>query len=81
MSTPSFYPVATPSLVVPAGDKLALLRAADKAARAYDPRIVKVEVTFAESIKEVLLFTSDGRMATDIQPIVRFGVRGYGVGC
>ncbi len=73
--TPSFYAVPTPSLVVPTQDKLALLRAADKAARAYDPRIVKVEASFAESIKEVLLFTSDGRMATDVQPLMRFGVR------
>ena len=38
--TPSFYAVPTPSLVVPAPDKLALLRAADKAARAFDSRIV-----------------------------------------
>jgi TldD protein len=58
-----------------ATDKLALLRAADRAARAYDKRIVKVEASFVESIKEILLFTSDGRMATDIQPILRFGVR------
>jgi TldD protein len=72
---PSFYIVPTPSLVVSAQDKLALLRAADKAARAYDPRIVKVEVSFAESIKEVLLFTSDGRMASDVQPLMRLGVR------
>src|SRR5687767_9066322 len=47
--TPSFYAIATPSLVVPAPDKLALLRAADKAARAFDNRIVKVEASFAES--------------------------------
>jgi len=71
---PSFYRVPTPSLMVPAADKLALLRAADKAARAFDPRIVKVQVSFAESIKEVLLFTSDGRMAHDVQPLLRFGV-------
>jgi len=50
------------------------LRAADKSARAFDSRIVKVQASFAESIKEVLLFTSDGRMATDIQPLMRFGV-------
>jgi TldD protein len=75
VSTPSFYAVPTPSLIVPAADKLALLRAADRAARAYDPRIVKVEASFVESIKEVLLFTSDGRMAHDIQPILRFGAR------
>jgi TldD protein len=72
---PSFYAVPTPSLVVSAHDKLALLRTADKAARAFDPRIVKVEASFTESIKEVLLFTSDGRMATDVQPLLRFGVR------
>jgi TldD protein len=73
--TPSFYAVETPSLVVPAPEKLALLREADRAARAHDPRIVKVEASFAESIKEVLLFTSDGRMASDVQPLMRFGVR------
>ena len=72
---PSFYAVPMPSLMQPAIDKLALLRAADKAARAYDPRIVKVEASFAESIKEMLLFTSDGRMAQDIQPMLRFGCR------
>jgi len=74
---PSFYAVQTPSLMVPAEDKLALLRAADKAARAFDSRIVKVEASFAESIREVLLFTSDGRMASDVQPMLRFGVRAY----
>jgi TldD protein len=72
---PSFYPVPTPSLVVSAQDKLALLRAADHAARKVDPRIVKVEASFVETIKEVLLFTSDGRTATDFQPMMRFGVR------
>src|SRR6478672_1651156 len=56
--TPNFYNVPTPSLIVPAAEKLALLRAADKAARAYDPRIVKVQASFTEAIKEVLLFTS-----------------------
>ena len=72
---PSYYAIATPSLVVAAQDKLALLRAADKAARAADPRIVKVEASFAEAIKEVAVFTSDGRMASDFQPMMRFGVR------
>jgi TldD protein len=74
VALPSFYPVATSSLMVSAHDKLSLLRTADKAARAYDPRIVKVDVSFAESIREVLLFTSDGRMASDLQPLMRFGV-------
>ena len=70
----SFYDVPTPSLMVSAHDKLALLRAADRAARAYDPRITKVQAGFSESLREVLLFTSDGRMASDFQPLLRFGV-------
>ncbi len=69
------YPVGRPSLVVPPADKLALLRAADRAARAYDPRIVKVEASFTESLKEILVISSDGRMVSDVLPIVRFGVR------
>jgi TldD protein len=74
VALPSFYAVPTPSLLVSAHDKLALLRAADKAARAYDPRITRVQVSFVEVLKEVLLFTSDGRMASDVQPMLRFGV-------
>jgi TldD protein len=74
---PSFYAVPTPSLVVSPHDKLALLRTGDKAARAYDPRIVRVDLSFSESIKEMMLFTSDGRMASDIQPLMRFSVLAF----
>ena len=74
VKAPDFYGIAMPSLVVAAPDKLELLRAADRAARAADPRIVKVQASFVESIKEILVFTSDGKMARDVQPILRFGV-------
>ena len=69
------YPVATPSVIVPATEKLALLRAADKAARAADTRIVKVEASFAEQLREVLVVTSDGRLSRDRMPLIRFGIR------
>ena len=72
---PDFYPVRQPSLTVAPADKLALLRSADRAARKYDPRIAKVEASFVEQIKEVMVFTSDGKMAWDVQPLLRFGVR------
>ncbi len=74
IAAPSFYPVPSPSLVVPVVDKLALLRVADKAARAVDPRIIKVTAAFVETIKEILVFTSDGRVAHDVQPMLRFSV-------
>ena len=73
--TEDFYPVARPSLIVPPGHKLTLLRAADVAAREYDPRIVKVEASLTEVLKEILVVTSTGHMASDVQPMVRFGVR------
>jgi TldD protein len=75
VKTADFYPVASPSLIVAPLEKLTLLRAADRAARAYDPRIVKVEASLTEVLKEILVVTSDGYMASDVQPMVRFGVR------
>ena len=74
VTLPDYYPVARPSLIEPPADKLALLHAANRAARAADPRIVKVEASLVEQIKEVLVFSSDGRMARDVQPMMRFGV-------
>lgn len=72
---PDHYPVTDLSLLVPAPQKLELLRAADRAARAYDPRIVKVNAMFGESLREILLFTSDGLCATDLQPSIRLATR------
>ena len=71
---PSFYPVSLPTIVTLPEAKLALLRRADKAARAYDPRITKVQCSFAEELKEILLCTADGRLYRDTQPLMRFGV-------
>ncbi|MCE9573695.1 MAG: metalloprotease TldD [Deltaproteobacteria bacterium] len=75
VAIPDLYTVTTPSLAAPPADKLELLRAADRAARAYDPRITRVEASFVEQIKEVLVVTSDGHLARDVQPLMRFGVR------
>ena len=71
---PDFYPVRERSLERPGADKVELLRRADRAARAHDPRIVRVEVSLSEEWREVLVVSSDGRMARDRQPMVRFGV-------
>jgi TldD protein len=72
---PDFYPVANPSMTMPPEDKLALLRAADHAARAHDSRITKVEASLVEQVREILVVTSDGTWSRDRQPLVRFGVR------
>src|SRR5215468_2359159 len=74
IALPDFYPIPQSSLEYPGGDKVALLRRADAAARAYDPRIVRVEASLAEEWREVLVVTSDGHLARDQQPMIRFGV-------
>ena len=72
---PDFYPVEAPSIFLPPQQKLELLREADKSARSYDSRIVKVEASFSEQVREILVVTSDGKMMGDRLPLMRFGVR------
>lgn len=66
------YPVARPAVDAAAVEKLGLLRRADAAARAADPRIRRVVVSLVESVKEILVVTSDGRFVADRQPMIRF---------
>ncbi|HEY4395217.1 MAG TPA: metallopeptidase TldD-related protein, partial [Polyangia bacterium] len=68
------YRVAEPTAGRPGVDKIDLLKRADAAARAFDPRVVRVEASLAEEQREVLVVTSDGHLARDSQPMIRFGV-------
>ena len=74
LTLPERYLLDAPSIDLAGLEKRALLERASKAAHAVDPRIVKVSVTFAEEVREILIVTSDGRMAHDVQPLLRFGV-------
>lgn len=75
LELPKRYELAQVTLDVPGLEKRALLERAAKAGHAVDTRVVKVEASFAEEIREILVVTSDGKMAHDVQPLVRFGVR------
>ena len=72
---PSRYELDRVTLDVPGMDKRRLLERAAGEAHAFDKRIAKVEASLGEEIREILVVTSDGRMAHDVQPLVRFGVR------
>jgi len=74
LTLPERYLLDAPSIDLSGLEKRALLERASKAAHAVDPRIVKVSVSFAEEVREILVITSDGRMAHDVQPLLRFGV-------
>ncbi len=75
ITLPDRYVLEAPSVDVSGFDKRALLERASRAALAVDSRVVKAEASFAEELRELLIATSDGRMAYDIQPLLRFGVR------
>lgn len=49
-------------------EKIALVTAANKAARSHDPRIVQVTVRYADSLRRVVILNSDGRFVEDVRP-------------
>ncbi|QOR39413.1 metalloprotease TldD [Billgrantia diversa] len=57
-----------------AEDKIALLKQADRVARAADPSISQVSASLTGVHEVVLVRASDGTLAADIRPLVRFNV-------
>src|SRR6266404_4888867 len=55
-------------------ERVDLVKRADLAARAYDPRVFQVQATYADSLRHVLIATSDGRLSFDRQPMARMSV-------
>src|SRR6185503_14242032 len=64
---------AEAALALPVQSRIALLERADRAARAYDPRIEKVIATLGEEVKQVRIANSAGVLAEDVQPL--FSIR------
>ncbi len=55
-------------------EKIALLKAADRVARAADPAVSQVSASLTGVHEVVLVRASDGTLAADIRPLVRFNV-------
>jgi TldD protein len=55
-------------------ERVDLVKRADVAARAYDSRVFQVQATYADSLRNVLIATSDGRLSFDRQPMARMSV-------
>ena len=60
------------SLAAP--DKVAWLERVDREARRLDPRVVHVSASVVAVHEVVLIATSDGELAADVRPLVRFNV-------
>jgi TldD protein len=68
------YPVPLGGFDLDLAARLELILKADRAARAYDPRIVQVRASYSEELRRILIAASDGAYASDTQPLCRLNV-------
>ncbi|MCE7901493.1 MAG: metalloprotease TldD [Gammaproteobacteria bacterium PRO9] len=70
----SLYPPIDPLPTLGDDAKVALLQQIDRDVRALDPRVSQVVASLAASHEVVLVCASDGVMAADVRPLVRFNI-------
>jgi TldD protein len=68
------YPVPVGGYSLDLAARLELILRADRAARAFDPRITQVRASYSEELRRVLIVASDGAFASDTQPLCRLNV-------
>ncbi|MCP4639197.1 MAG: TldD/PmbA family protein [bacterium] len=71
-------PVKQPAAAVSTPRKVDLVHAANKAARAYDPRIVQVSVFYGDAARRAVIANSEGRYVEDARSQVIFMVQVVG---
>ncbi len=72
--SPPLYPVTDPTTSIDDKQKTALISAIDEKTRALDPRVERVVVSMTSSQDLVLVAATDGTLAADVRPLVRFNV-------
>ena len=70
----NLYPVPLGGFNLDLAARLELILRADRAARAFDPRIVQVRAGYSEELRRILIAASDGAFASDTQPLCRLNV-------
>jgi TldD protein len=70
----NLYPVPLGGFDLDLAARLELILRADRAARAYDPRIVQVRASYSEELRRILVAASDGAFASDTQPLSRLSI-------
>ena len=68
------YPVPVGGFNLDLAARLELILRADRAARAFDPRVVQVRAGYSEELRRILIAASDGAFASDTQPLCRLNV-------
>ena len=70
----NLYPMLSTPHETGLAERVELVKRADLAARAYDARVFQVQATYADSLRNVLVATSEGRLSVDRQPMARMSV-------
>jgi TldD protein len=70
----NLYPLFTAPTETAFTERVELVKRADRAARAYDPRIFQVQAGYADNLRQVMVATSDGVLSFDRQPLARLNV-------
>ncbi|HYV63055.1 MAG TPA: metalloprotease TldD [Bryobacteraceae bacterium] len=70
----NLYSMVTSPHEASLAERVDLVKRADAAAREYDGRVFQVIASYADSVREVLVASSDGRLSFDRQPMARMGV-------
>jgi TldD protein len=70
----NLYAVAMAPTETAFSERVELVKRADRAARAYDPRIFQVQASYADNLREVMVATSEGVLTLDRQPLARLSV-------
>ncbi len=68
------YTSDDPLAAIPDSEKIAMLQAADKYARAADHRVSEVVASLSGVYEVVLIVNSEGRQVADVRPLVRISV-------
>ena len=68
------YPVPLGGYDLDLAARLELILRADRAARAFDARVVQVRASYSEELRRILIAASDGAFASDTQPLCRLNV-------
>src|SRR5207248_10044357 len=70
----NLYPVLTAPTETAFTERVDLVKRADRAARAFAPRIFQVQAVYADNLRQVMVATSEGVLTLDRQPLARMSV-------
>jgi TldD protein len=70
----NLYPVITAPTETAFGERVELVKRADRAARHFDSRIFQVQAVYADNLRQVMVATSEDSLTLDRQPLARLSV-------